>query len=96
VIHEFLIRISSNNIIVEDSLNAVEEEEKKEEVEKYLTIEHNKDVFNIDFECASRQDNNPITVIPEREDKEKDVGKRMEVSKDEEERIETTFKQWSR
>ena len=83
--------IPTKNIIVEDSLNVVEEEQKKCEVEKYLIVKHNEDVFNIDFECESRQENNLVTVIAEREDEEKDVQKGMEASEDKEESIETTF-----
>lgn len=43
---------------MEDSLNAVEHKEEKEDVEKEsLTKEHNKYVFNINFEYARVQNN---------------------------------------
>lgn len=80
---------------MEDNLNAIEEVEKKEEVEKSLIVEHNEGVFHIDFECASRQENNPITCIAERKYEEKDVGKGMEDFEDEKESTEITFQQWS-
>lgn len=68
MIHDFFMTIYTNSIIVEDSLNLIEDEEKKEE-EKYLTTKHNEYVLNIDFECESKDDNIPITIIDEREDK---------------------------
>ena len=89
------MRISTNNITVEDNVNAVEEEENKDEAEKYFFAKHNEDGFKIDFECASRHDNNPIIVIDEREDEEKYVGMGMEVFDHEEESIENTFQKWS-
>lgn len=70
-------------------------EEKEEEEEKAFTEEHNEYVFNIYFECTSKQDNWSVTITAEREDEENDAGKDMEVSKYKEESIETIFQQWS-
>jgi len=50
VIEEFLMKISTNHIIMEDSFSDVEKKAEKDEVEQEaLTKENNKDVFNIFF-----------------------------------------------
>lgn len=85
---------------VEDNMFATtkvckKEKLKKGEEEKSLTAEHNEDVFNINFECAGKQENKPIIVTNEREYEEKDTGKDTKFYKDKEESIETIFQQWS-
>lgn len=54
MVHEFWMRISTNNITVEDILNEVKEEEKKEEAHKSLIAKRNEDVSKLDFEFSSR------------------------------------------
>lgn len=77
--------------------------DKEEEEKATITVEHNEDVFNIDFDCASKQDSSPnerededkeyrkIAVVPDDESEEKE----MDISKDKYKSIETIFKKWS-
>lgn len=87
--------ISIKCVTIEGSLNVVEDVEMKEELEKDLTTQHNGHVFNIDLESLGKYDRNQVTILVKRGVEKKDRGNDMEVSKGEEESIETTFHYWN-
>jgi len=89
------IHVKDNQSTAAKDGKEVEEKEEKiedeKEEEKSFTIKHNEDAFSIDFQFVDKYEN----IQAKRRDEEKVAGKDMDVSKDEEESIETIFQQWS-